>query len=828
MTDQVIASDDRAAQLARLRQYLIPNIPVALIIGSSMIALGTYFNFRVLTLFSSLPLIMGVVYIWALRQVQRKSLEGAITTISVGLAIIPVVTTLVAPQTYGLGSIIPIWSVVVALPYISGRKLKGIIAIAGLSAVASAALSFRPPVDVDPMPVWVPAALIATIAPVLTSLIFLLLWQYSSRLNDTLDMLRKAVGALKESERSLEAKVTERTEELAIARDEALEASRYLKAVMDNLADGLLVTDTRGRITHSNPALAEMFGLSQHALHNTSSQELFPKVIVDLVAETAAHPARVFTAEVNLSDGGVGKAVATAILRDSEAAAVDPAHRLGSVVLVRDITAEKQIDQMKTDFLSTVSHELRTPLTSVLGFARIIQRRLEERIIPNVHTDDRRILRAIEQVRTNIEIILNEGERLTALINDVLDLAKIEAGRIEWEMRSISIADVVDRALAATSALFEAKGIELIRDVEAGLPELIGDENRLIQVIINLLSNAVKFTEAGTVTCRVRRDRGQLLVSVIDTGIGIAQADLTKVFEKFKQVGDTLTDKPQGTGLGLPICKEIVEHHGGRIWVESEPGKGSNFSFALPILTSDPDGRQPLDLDTMLRTLTRHVVQHTPTSREDRKSILVVDDDPSIRELLDQELTAAGYIVRQADDGRDALAKIKSELPDLVLLDVMMPEISGFDLAAVLKNDPRTMGVPIIILSIVEDKERGYRLGVDRYITKPFDTETLLNEIRGVLAHGPSSKKVLIVDEDASTVRTLANALQAHGYSVVEASNDRELLERAVTLRPDMIIVNEVFSGHQDVMQALRFEKGLENVVILLYRASSETDEASA
>jgi signal transduction histidine kinase len=169
------------------------------------------------------------------------------------------------------------------------------------------------------------------------------------------------------------------------------------------------------------------------------------------------------------------------------------------------------------------------------------------------------------------------------LINDVLDLAKIEAGRVDWKMQPLVISEVVERAMAATSALFEDNGLPLVRDLQADLPQIVGDRDRLIEVVINLLSNAVKFTHEGSVTCRARQADGEIIVSVIDTGVGIAAADQPRLFKQFTQVGDTLTGKPKGTGLGLAISKEIVEHHGGRIWVESELGKGSTFSFTVPI-----------------------------------------------------------------------------------------------------------------------------------------------------------------------------------------------------------------------------------------------------
>jgi DNA-binding response OmpR family regulator len=336
-------------------------------------------------------------------------------------------------------------------------------------------------------------------------------------------------------------------------------------------------------------------------------------------------------------------------------------------------------------------------------------------------------------------------------------------------------------------------------------------------VVINLISNAVKFTDQGSIKCTARRDNGELVVSVTDSGIGIAPADQPKVFEKFKQVGDTLTDKPKGTGLGLPICKEIVEYHGGQIWVESMPGQGSTFSFTLPI-AENPEKldlqprRRTVDIESLVKQLREKVDTHQPRD----KSVLVVDDDQNIRSLLNQELSEAGYRVRLAEDGRKALALIREETPGLVILDVMMPEMNGFDVAAVLKNDPVTMDIPIIILSILEDKERGFRLGVDRYLTKPIDTASLFHEVDALLDQGKSKKKVMIVDEDASTVRTLADVLETRGYQVVD-SNGSELVSRAMHSKPDVIILSSLLSN-DDAVRALRFEKGMENVLFLIYQ----------
>ena len=243
----------------------------------------------------------------------------------------------------------------------------------------------------------------------------------------------------------------------------------------------------------------------------------------------------------------------------------------------------EEADRIKTEFLSTVSHELRTPLAAVLGFAKIISKRFDNVIFPNLRLEEDTVRASVLKVKKNINTIISEGERLTDLINDLLDVTKIEAGKVEWEMKPVSVAEIIKLVSDLTSSTFEQHGLELECDVEDDLPEITGDKYRLEQVLINLFSNAIKFTENGYIRCRAWMINSEILISVKDTGEGINKDDQESVFEKFRQVSIVPKDKPRGTGLGLPICKEIVNRHGGRIWVESEPGKGSTFSFTLPV-----------------------------------------------------------------------------------------------------------------------------------------------------------------------------------------------------------------------------------------------------
>ncbi len=682
--------------------------------------------------------------------------------------------------------------------------------------------------------------------------------------------------------KSLEELVEQRTSELRQAHETVAGERNKLDAVLNTIADGLVVTDTQGRIILTNPVFE---GIAQksaaYLVGRRLSKAIHSENLYTIVTKALADSTQVFSGDLHLHHQ-VYRASACALWSTpnaktgtgTEAEASGLNNEISGVVTVlRDVTHEVAVDRMKTDFISTVSHELRTPLTSVLGFAKLINRTFERDIVPALPPAGRKLKRAVERVNENLSIIESESLRLTRLINDVLDVAKMEAGKIEWHEDKVDLERVIRSAIASTSALAEEKGLPVIiewpsypRDGEAhiSLPSLYGDHDRLVQVMTNLLSNAIKFTDQGQITLTTQLWQAEkpypdpfqqhlerlqidpetlyaeetnsqcstpthpapplILISVADTGIGIAPENLGTVFEKFKQVGDTLVDRPKGTGLGLTICKEIVEHHGGVIWAESALGIGSVFSVALPLSRQ----AHPTPAEGSLIEIRRRVSERVPAQGDKVPLILVVDDEANIRTLLKQELTDAGYRVIEAASGSQALAETRRHHPDLIILDVMMPDVSGFDVTSALKADQQTADIPILILSIIEDRQHGLRLGADEYLTKPLDTEQLLHTIANLLsksypspgkAKSPSlKKKVLVVDDDVSVVEAITYALRERGFEVVEAYDPRGAIQCAEVEKPDLVILDAMLSkmNNYELLKALRYQDREQRISIIV------------
>ena len=424
----------------------------------------------------------------------------------------------------------------------------------------------------------------------------------------------------------------------------------------------------------------------------------------------------------------------------------------------------KELDGLKSAFLSSVSHELRTPLTSLLGFSKIIKRDFQRSFMPLAKEE--KTLRLGSRIQSNLDIIGNE--RLTRLINDVLDLSRIESGQEDWRFTEVDMGDVVRNAMDSSSGLFSSKsGVKLCKRRFEDVPLVHADTDRLHQVIINLLSNSAKFTDNGEVSVDLYvEEQGMVRLTVEDTGRGIDAEAIEHVFDKFQQAhkGDTLMGKPAGTGLGLAICRQIVEYYGGRIWAESTSGYGARFCVALPV-----------------------------AELVDRPLVLVVDDDPSIRDYLSMTLKRAGYGVRTASNGKEALSLASACRPSLISMDILMPGMDGSTTIRKLREDGELASIPVLVVSVVEGC---HAMGGDAALLKPVESEAFIEAVHGLLRKEVSSRPMLALRGDSD-----GNGLEwAAAYSSkVTGCSESEMWKMLGEGFEGMVLVPDKLAGDIDL-----------------------------
>lgn len=356
----------------------------------------------------------------------------------------------------------------------------------------------------------------------------------------------------------------------------------------------------------------------------------------------------------------------------------------------------------KSEFLANMSHELRTPLNAIMGFTRLVMRR-SKGLLP-------------QRQYENLEKIIISSDHLLALINDILDLSKIESGRMEVQPVRFALHSLVDQCFHTVEPLIKSERLRLQKNIEEDLPLLLTDQEKVKQILMNLLSNALKFTEEGTITLTAQRRGTQIAITVSDTGIGIPEDKLELIFEEFRRVDSGTTRRYGGTGLGLSISRRLAQLLGGNITVQSTPGVGSSFTVTFPISYKTP---QPL---------VPHIASSEPVliAPETDKLVLAIDDDPDVIYLLQENLTEAGYRVIGAVNSEEGLQQARNLRPFAIILDILMPQKDGWQLLHDLKADETTRDIPVIVLSIVDNKELGYQLGVYDYLLKPFEREALL------------------------------------------------------------------------------------------------------
>ena len=453
----------------------------------------------------------------------------------------------------------------------------------------------------------------------------------------------------------------------------------------------------------------------------------------------------------------------------------------------------------KSQFLASMSHELRTPLNAVIGFSEMLLEAARER-------------GDADQARP-LERILRAGNHLLELINEVLDLSKIEAGKLELDAAPFAVAPLVAEVVATVRPLADKNGNALALDCAVDCGSMNADATRVRQVLLNLAANACKFTDRGSVEVEVRRVREEggewMRFSVRDTGIGMTQEQMARLFEDFAQADQTTTRKYGGTGLGLAISRRLCRLMGGDITVVSMPGRGSTFTVRLPVA---PAAVGAAEASVPARPA-------APAARRPGAAVLVVDDDPAVREVLAHYLEGAGYVVATAAGGVEAIAAVRELRPAAVTLDVVLPDLDGWSVLAALKSDPALASIPVILVSIADEKRAGYALGAADYLVKPVDRERLLGVLRGLGVQGAA--RVLLVEDDDATRQVERRMLERAGWTVDEAADGRAALARLHAAPPDAIVLDlvlPVLDGFE-LLAALRANEAWRRIPVVVVTA---------
>jgi signal transduction histidine kinase/CheY-like chemotaxis protein len=463
-----------------------------------------------------------------------------------------------------------------------------------------------------------------------------------------------------------------------------------------------------------------------------------------------------------------------------------------SARLAATVVALEAASAAKSDFLASMSHELRTPLNAIIGFSDLM--RAEPAAAENVTVP----LEWVEHVHRS-------GQHLLGLINDVLDLAKVEAGRLELVREPVDLGQAAAESLAGLRPLADRKGLRLESDVPS--VSISVDRGRLRQILYNLLSNAIKYTpEGGLIRVEGSMDGQTARIAVTDTGVGIAPADQAAVFEEFRQVGDAEARRA-GTGLGLALTRRLVEAHGGRIELQSELGNGSRFTVVLPgarLGVAPGDG-----------------VETVPAAVAARRGggVLIIEDDPSAVRLLRRYLEADGLTIRVAADGESGIAAARQALPAAIVLDVLLPGLDGWDVLRLLKADDALRDVPVIIVTVVDEREVGLALGAADYLLKPVDRQALLGALARATIHTPGRQlQVLAVDDDPQALDLVAAALEPAGHAVRRAASGKVALELAQAGAFDLVICDLLMPGLDGfaVVTALKRDTRTRDVPILV------------
>jgi GAF domain-containing protein/CheY-like chemotaxis protein len=479
---------------------------------------------------------------------------------------------------------------------------------------------------------------------------------------------------------------------------------------------------------------------------------------------------------------------------------------------IQDKSRELEIaSKHKSQFLASMSHELRTPLNAIIGITEML-------------LEDARDFKRGEEVEP-LERVLHAAQHLLALINGILDLSKIEAGRMELQLESFPLAPLIEDVVRTIEPMAAKSRNRIVVDCAPEFGVIHADQTRFRQTLLNLVSNANKFTEDGVVTIAVRPQRlyggDGISVAVTDTGIGMTQEQMGRLFQEFSQADASTTRKYGGTGLGLAISRHFCRMMGGDIAVESRLGEGSTFTIRLPrIVESKNTGAAEEDLEA------RAEPRQQAAEKPEEPLILVVDDDATARELVERHLQRAGFAVATARGGQEGLRLIRELRPTAVTLDIVMPDLDGWTVLAAMKGDPALASIPVVLMSIVDQKNRGYSLGAADYLVKPVDRAKLVETVVSVC--GSTAGRVLLVDDDEMDRRSVREALEPIGWTVTEAENGQAAVEALLGAQPDVIIL-DLMMPKMDGFEFLNELRGRTEwrdipVVVITARDLSEAD----
>ncbi|MBD1822786.1 response regulator [Cyanobacteria bacterium FACHB-DQ100] len=582
-------------------------------------------------------------------------------------------------------------------------------------------------------------------------------------------------------------------------------AEEQYRSIFENSTEGIFQTSPDGRFLSANPALVRIYGYDSaeelmHCLSNIKEQLYVDPTVRDHFVQWVEEYDRVseFESQVYRKDGSV-------IWISESAAAVRDAkgQLLNYVGIVQDISdrirneeernrisealyvakeAAEAANRSKSQFLANMSHELRTPLNAIIGYSEILQ---EDAI--DLGYDD---------IQPDLQKIRNAGKHLLDLINDILDISKIEAGKMELYLETFAIELLVDEIEATIQPLITQNNNTLKIIKVNSLGDICADLTKVRQVLLNLLSNAAKFAENGTITLSIQEHRsdGWVELAIADTGIGMTAEQISHLFEAFTQADTSTTRKYGGTGLGLAISRRFCQMMGGDITVESEIGKGSTFTVRLPLQVS------PSLSETS-------PTPHSPTPNPNAAKILIIDDDPSAQELIHRALAKEGFQVLTASSGEQGIAMAIEHRPAAITLDILMPKTDGWSVLKALKANPQLADIPVVILTIVDQKNLGFALGASDYLTKPIDYKRLNQVLKKYLT--TQQERILIVEDDDATRELFKRTLEREGWNAITARNGKLALLEVAAQQPDLILLDLMMpemDGFQFITELHRVE----------------------